>query len=99
MVPGYLHTATMQCQAASTCEHQVLNLETGEKESKAEFTSLQNLFMHTLAHKHVPFAKVMVPTGLDDQGRFVLFDVCQFLGASRHFNATLLVWQHIYMCV
>eukprot|EP00591_Stephanopyxis_turris_P003263 CAMPEP_0195511918 /NCGR_PEP_ID=MMETSP0794_2-20130614/4069_1 /TAXON_ID=515487 /ORGANISM="Stephanopyxis turris, Strain CCMP 815" /LENGTH=217 /DNA_ID=CAMNT_0040639603 /DNA_START=1 /DNA_END=654 /DNA_ORIENTATION=- len=69
MVPAYLHTATMQCQAASTCEHQVLNLETGEKESKAEFTSLQNLFMHTLAHKHVPFAKVMVPTGLDDQGR------------------------------
>lgn len=30
MVPAFLHAATMQCMAASTCEHGLLNLETGE---------------------------------------------------------------------
>ena len=71
MVPAFLHAASMQCMAASTCEHQVTNIETGQTETEAGFTSLHNLFMHSLSHKHIPFGKVMVPTGLDNLGRCV----------------------------
>lgn len=74
MVPAFLHAASMQCMAASTCEHQVTNLETGKTGTEAGFTSVHNLFMHSLSHKHIPFGKVMVPTGLDELGRYVRAD-------------------------
>jgi len=69
LIPGYLHTPTYECMAGSTCEHQVKNMTSGEVVSRAEFTSLQSLFMHTLSMKHIPLPKMMVPVGLDSVGR------------------------------
>ncbi|OLP79073.1 hypothetical protein AK812_SmicGene40685 [Symbiodinium microadriaticum] len=68
LIPGYLHTPTYECMAASTCVHQVKNMTSGEVVSRAEFTSVHSLFMHTLSMKHIPLPKMMVPVGLDFMG-------------------------------
>ncbi|CAK9074567.1 unnamed protein product [Durusdinium trenchii] len=65
LVPGFLHVPTYDCVASSTCEHQVKNLTSGEIRSSAEFSSLHQIFMHSLSMKHIPLPKMMIPAGLD----------------------------------
>jgi Asp-tRNA(Asn)/Glu-tRNA(Gln) amidotransferase A subunit family amidase len=89
LVPGMLHFETYPCQAASTCTHQEGNLETGVFKSKSTFTAIHSLFMHTLAMKHIPYAKVMVPVGLDPQGRPVGL---QFMSRSGPVGAPDMTW-------
>mmetsp|Transcript_11479 Transcript_11479/g.21693 ORF Transcript_11479/g.21693 Transcript_11479/m.21693 type:complete len:627 (-) Transcript_11479:335-2215(-) len=69
LTPGLMHTPTYDCTAASTCEHQVKNLSSGEITSSAEFTSIHANFIHTWIMKHVPLPKMIVPVGLDVKGR------------------------------
>ena len=68
LVPGFMHTPTMACGAAKTCEHRVLNLETGEVKTVGNFSSLDNVVPSHM-NKHVPLPKVMVPVGKDGEGK------------------------------
>ena len=58
----------MACGAAKTCAHRVVNLETGEVETVANFSSLDNV-MPSHMNKHVPLPKMMVPVGKDGEGK------------------------------
>eukprot|EP00746_Dinoflagellata_sp_MGD_P149169 gnl/MRDRNA2_/MRDRNA2_81244_c0_seq2.p1 gnl/MRDRNA2_/MRDRNA2_81244_c0~~gnl/MRDRNA2_/MRDRNA2_81244_c0_seq2.p1 ORF type:complete len:657 (+),score=130.34 gnl/MRDRNA2_/MRDRNA2_81244_c0_seq2:267-1973(+) len=89
LIPGMLHFQTYPCQAASTCAHHVGDLSTGVFESKAEFTAIDTLFMHTFSHKHIPFPKVMVPVGLDSAGQPLGL---QFMGRSGPVDAVDMAW-------
>ena len=88
LVPGFFHTPTMACGAAKTCAHRVLDLETGEVETVANFTSLDNV-MPSHMNKHVPLPKVMVPVGKDAAGKPVAL---QFMGRAGPAGASDLAY-------
>ena len=88
LVPGFMHTPTMACGAAKTCAHRVLNLETGEVETVANFSSIDNV-MPSHMNKHVPLPKMMVPVGKDAAGKPVAL---QFMGRAGPVGASDLAY-------
>ena len=88
MVPGFMHTPTMACGAAKTCAHRVLDLTSGEIETVANFSSLDNV-MPSHMNKHVPLPKMMVPVGKDGEGKPVAL---QFMGRAGPVGASDLAY-------
>ena len=87
LVPGFFHTPTMACGAAKTCAHRVLDLTSGEIETVANFSAMDNV-MPSHMNKHVPLPKVMVPVG-KVEGKPVAL---QFMGRAGPVGASDLAY-------
>ena len=72
------------CKLPDSHLSEVKNMTSGEVVSRAEFTSLQSLFMHTLSMKHIPLPKMMVRRAAESFSKCRIFSFKVLQALLRH---------------